>query len=141
MRVDSYSKEGAVRHGFNPPDTPVYAPNSLGGPSADPGRASESGGWRSDGDLIRAAASLHSEDDDFGLAGTLVCEVMDDAERDRLVANVVGHVAKVTLPGLRARIVDYWTAIDPTVGARIAADLEPEAPGAGPSAEESAIPA
>lgn len=35
-RVDSYSKEGNMAFTFNDPQTPVYAPNSFGGPHADP---------------------------------------------------------------------------------------------------------
>jgi hypothetical protein len=34
------------------------------------------------------------EDDDFGQAGTLVRDVPDDAERDRMVRNIVGHVSQ-----------------------------------------------
>ena len=33
--VHNYSQDGAQRHGFNAPTTPVYAPNSFGGPTAD----------------------------------------------------------------------------------------------------------
>ncbi len=135
----SYSKEGAMRHTFHAAGVPVYAPNSFGGPVADPVRAGESSGWHSDGDLIRAAAVLHAEDDDFGQAGTLVRDVMHDVERDRLVANVVGHASAVTLPGLRERVIEYWRRIDPQVGARIAAGLEPEEPGTGLAVEQLAI--
>ena len=35
-QVNSYSKEGAMRHYFNGPEVPVYAPNSYGGPHAIP---------------------------------------------------------------------------------------------------------
>ncbi len=128
--VNSYSKDGAMRHGFSSPETPVYAPNSFGGPHADPVRAAESAGWESDGELIRAAAELHAEDDDFGQAGTLVREVMDDAARERLVSNIAGHVSKVTIPELRERVLQYWRNVDLTLGDRVADALEPSAPGA-----------
>ncbi|MGK9148409.1 catalase [Plantibacter flavus] len=123
--VNSYSKDGAMRADFNGPEVPVYAPNSVGGPHADPVRAADGGGWQSDGELTRAAATLHAEDDDFGQAGTLVREVLDDAARDRLVGNIVGHVSKVTRPELRDRVIAYWTAVDATLGARVAAGLPP----------------
>ncbi|MGG7451625.1 catalase [Plantibacter auratus] len=123
--VHTYSKEGAMRYTFNDADAPVYAPNSVGGAHADPARAAESNGWQSDGELVRAAATLHAEDDDFGQAGTLVREVLDDAARDRLVGNIIGHVSKVTRPELRARVIAYWTAVDGTLGARVAAGLPP----------------
>ena len=79
-----------MRH-HNPGD-PVYAPNSKGGPQADTTRFGEPAGWHADGDIQRAAYTLHAEDDDWGQPGTLVREVMDDAARDRLVDNTVGHL-------------------------------------------------
>src|SRR5699024_4173317 len=88
--VRSYSKDGAMRF-YNTTD-PVYAPNSKGGPQADTDRFGEPAGWHSDGEMVRAAQTLHAEDDDFAQPGTLVREVMDDAARDRLVSNIVGHL-------------------------------------------------
>jgi catalase len=137
--VHSYSKDGAMRHGFNSPETPVYAPNSHGGPHADPARAGADAGWESDGELMRTAASLHAEDDDFGQAGTLVREVLDDAARDRLVANIAGHVSKVTDPELRIRVLQYWSNVDATLGGRVAAALEPSAPGSNEDPEAVGI--
>ncbi len=115
--VNSYSKDGAMR--IHPVSDPVYAPNSKGGPSADTDRFGEPAGWHADGDLVRAAYTLHAEDDDFGQPGTLVRDVMDDAARDRLVSNVVGHLLDgVTEPVLQ-RAFDYWRNIDGDVGDRI----------------------
>ncbi|WBU36828.1 catalase [Homoserinibacter sp. YIM 151385] len=119
----TYSKEGAMRTSFSSPDTPVYAPNSFGGPAASPEQAGDAGNWAQDGELVRAAATLHPEDDDFGQAGTLVREVLDDAARDRLVANIVGHVSGVTIPELRERVLAYWRSVDPQLGDRVAAGL------------------
>ena len=47
-------------------------------------RAPASGSWESDGELVRAAATLHAEDDDFGQAGTLYREVYDDEAKAAL---------------------------------------------------------
>ncbi|WP_378144903.1 catalase [Cnuibacter sp. UC19_7] len=138
--VHTYSKDGAMRYQFNSPETPVYAPNSHGGPHADAARAGEGYGWESDGELVRAAATLHRDDDDFGQAGTLVRDVLDDAARDRLVSNIAGHVSKVTIPSLRQRVLEYWHNVDATLSLRVAAELEPSAPGADVSAEQVGIP-
>ncbi len=127
--VHTYSKDGAMRYEFNSPETPVYAPNSHGGY-----------GWESDGELVRAAATLHRDDDDFGQAGTLVRDVLDDAARDRLVSNIAGHVSKVTIPSLRQRVLEYWHNVDATLSLRVAAELDPSAPGADVSAEQVGIP-
>jgi catalase len=43
------------------------------------------------GQIGRYAYNLHAEDDDFGQAATLVRDVLDDAERDRMLSNIVGH--------------------------------------------------
>ncbi|PJJ71253.1 catalase [Diaminobutyricimonas aerilata] len=123
--VHSYSKDGAGRYSFNAPNVPVYAPNSFGGPHADPQAHGIVEGWHNDGELVRSAATLHPEDDDFVQPRTLVNEVLDDAARDRLVANIVGHVSKVTIPELRERVVQYWRNVDETLGARVEAGLPP----------------
>lgn len=73
---------------------------------------------------MRAAVTLHPQDDDFGQAGTLVRDVMDDAQRDRLVATVVAHVGQVTVPVVRSRAVEYWRQVDADLGARVAAGLD-----------------
>ncbi len=114
----SYSKDGAMRHGFRPADAPVYAPNSFGGPAGDPAAAGE-GNWESDGEMQRAAQSLHAEDDDFGQAGTLVRHVLDNAARERLVGNIAGHVAQVRSEVIRKRAFAYWDQVDATLGTRV----------------------
>lgn len=116
--VHSYSKDGAMR--VQKVSDPVYAPNSKGGPKADGERYSEVATWAANGEFIRAAYTLRKDDDDFGQAGTLVRKVMDDAARNRLVANVVGHLkAGVSEPVLQ-RALEYWLSIDKEIGGRIA---------------------
>jgi catalase len=45
---------------------------------------------------------------------------MDDAQRDRLVSNVVGHLKNgVTKPVLE-RALEYWRNVDEGIGDRIA---------------------
>ncbi|KQR46010.1 MULTISPECIES: catalase [Frigoribacterium] len=139
--VHSYSKDGAARYHFSEATAPVYAPNSVGGPAADPQAAGDTGGWESDGELVRSAATLHAEDDDFGQAGSLVRDVMDDEQRDRLVANIVGHVSKVTRPDLLERVFQYWNSVDPILGARVRAGVSPEAPGSNEDPATVGVPA
>jgi catalase len=128
--VHSYSKDGAMRFDFEQQEVPVYAPNSEGGAHANPQAAgATTGGWENDGELVRAAASLHAEDDDFGQAGTMVREVLSDAERERLTQNIIGHVSKVTRPELFERIFQYWTNVDADLGAAVRAGVRLSAPG------------
>src|SRR6201747_1518234 len=88
--VNSYSKDGAMR--YTKVSDPVYAPNSKGGPKADTARYGEPAGWHTDGQMVHSAYTLHAEDDDWGQAGTLVREVMDEAARTRLVDNISSHL-------------------------------------------------
>jgi catalase len=116
--VHSYSKDGAMR--VIPVSDPVYAPNSYGGPQADPARAAEVG-WHADGDMMRTAYTLREDDDDWGQAHTLVREVMDDAGRQRLVGNVAGHLRNGVSEKVQQRAFDYWRAIDKEIGDNIEA--------------------
>lgn len=116
---NSYSVDGAMRHSFIPAGAPNYAPNSTGGPVADSALASESRGWENDGELVRAAATLHSEDDDFGQARTLYSEVMNESEQARLVSNIAGHLGVVESEEIRERGMQYWDNVHPELGARV----------------------
>ncbi len=116
--VNSYSKDGQGR--VDNVSDPVYAPNSYGGPAADPERYPEEAVWATDGQMVRAAYTLRKDDDDWGQAGTLVRDVMDDAARARLVSNVVGHLKAGVSEKVLARAFEYWRNIDKDVGDRIA---------------------
>lgn len=116
--VNSYSKDGAMR--VQNVSDPVYAPNSYGGPKADPARADEASLWYADGDMVRKAYTLRADDDDWGQAGTLVREVMDDAARTRLVGNIVGHLRNGVSSAVLQRAIEYWRNVDKDLGKRIA---------------------
>ncbi|KPQ23588.1 MAG: catalase [Halomonas sp. HL-48] len=115
--VHSYAQGGAmrIRHSTDP----VYTPNSKGGPVANPERYSEDAVWSTDGQFVRAAYTLRPDDDDWSQAGALVREVMDDAQRERLVSNVVGHLSGGVTEPVLERAFEYWRNIDPDIGNRI----------------------
>ncbi|MCU1544100.1 MAG: catalase [Microbacteriaceae bacterium] len=120
--VHNYSQDGSARHGYKPASAPVYAPNSFGGPVADPAKAG-AGSWESDGELVRAAATLHAEDSDFGQAGTLYRDVFDEAAKARFLQTITGAVGGTTIPEIRERAIQYWTSVDATLGAALRAAL------------------
>jgi len=123
--VHSYSKDGAMR--IRNVADPVYAPNSKGGPQADTAH-NPVAGWYSDGDMVRSAYTLRADDDDWGQPGTMVREVLDDAARDRLVANIAGHLLDgVTAPVLQ-RAFGYWRNVDKTLGDRVEAAVRAKQP-------------
>ncbi|HEU5223348.1 MAG TPA: catalase [Candidatus Lumbricidophila sp.] len=113
--VHNYSQDGAGRYTFNKPDAPVYAPNSKGGPVADAAVAGE-GSWESDGALVRSAATLHADDDDFGQAGTLYREVFTDDGRARFFATLTGQGKAISVPEIRERFFGYWSSVDQGLG-------------------------
>ena len=114
--VNTYSKEGAMEF-FHSGDAPVYAPNSFGRAYQDE-QGPVDNGWESDGEMVRAAYTLHAEDDDFGQAGTLVREVFSDEEREEFVNTVAGALDGVIEPVL-SRAFEYWKNVDQEIGERI----------------------
>ena len=114
--VHSYSKDGAMR--IHNVSDPVYAPNSKGGPRADSEHYTPPS-WYVDGEIMRSAYILHTEDDDWGQASTLVREVLDDAERARLVSNVTGHLLNGVTEPVLERAFQYWKNVDKDLGDKI----------------------
>ncbi len=121
--VNSYNFDGPMRYqhsGAQPP----YAPNSYGGPEADPSRYADTTWETEAGDISRFAYVEHSEDDDFGQAGTLWREILDDEAKSRMVFNIVGHAGGGDLDqDMKERVVEYWTNVAPDLGFRVADGL------------------
>jgi catalase len=122
VEVHSYNKEGAMTF-HHAGDQPVYAPNSYGGPVADPDRAGQVTWDVASGELGRFSYDKHAEDDDFGQAGSLVRNVFSDVDREHLVTNIVGHASDQVSEEVQRRVVVYWTSVDPDVGERVASGL------------------
>ena len=104
---------------YENPGDPVYAPNSFGGPVADPARAGAPASWAADGEFVRAAARLHAEDDDFGQPGELWRSILSPTDRQHLVTNIVGHASNAVTPEVQARVIEYWRRVDPELGAQV----------------------
>jgi catalase len=117
--VHSYNKDAAMAY-RNAPD-PVYAPNSFGGPQADPAVAEPS--WDVSGEIVRAAYTKHREDDDFGQAGTMYRKVLDADAQSRLVSNIAGHLGNGVTGDVLARALEYWRQVDDDLGTRVAKEL------------------
>ena len=134
--VHAYTKDGAMRvHNVS---DPVYAPNSYDGPKAQPELTDDGGRWAADGDMVRAAYTLHSDDDDFGQAGTLVREVLDAAARQRLVDNIVGHLLNGVSQPILLRAFEYWRNVDKSLGDRVADGVLAKRGETDPKAEQQA---
>jgi catalase len=121
--VHNYNKDGPMCYQHNG-NRPVYAPNSYGGPKADPQRYRDPSWFVEAAEIMRTAYEAHKDDDDFIQPGTLYRQVMTPSDRDHLVANIVGHLRHGVERFIQERAVnDYWTQVDPDLGARVAQGL------------------
>jgi catalase len=119
--VNTYMFDGQMAYEHSGA-APVYAPNSGGrGWSDQTGPVAE--GWEADGEMVRSAYTLRENDDDFSQPGALVREVMDDAQRDRLVAQVTGSLLGGVQSPVLERAFAYWKNVDRDVGRRIEAKV------------------
>ena len=137
--VHTYSKDGHMR--VRNASDPVYAPNSYGGPEADAARTDDGGRWYADGEMVRTAYTLREEDDDWGQAGTMVREVLDDAARDRLVDNIVGHLLNGVTEPVLERAFEYWRNVDKSLGDRVESGVRAKEDETDPKAADQANPA
>jgi catalase len=74
--------------------------------------------------MVRKAYTLRADDDDFGQAGPLVRNVLDDAGRERLAGNIAGHLKGGVSAPVLARALEYWRKVDRNLGDRIAAIMK-----------------
>ncbi len=71
----------------------------------------------------------------------MVREVLDDAARERLVTNIVGHLLNgVTEPVLQ-RAFQYWRNVDKNLGDKVEAGVRAKAGEKDPKAGQQANPA
>ncbi len=135
VEVHSYNKDAAMTYHHNGAQ-PVYAPNSYGGPVADPEGAADLTWSVEAAEIGRYANTKHRDDDDFVQARGLYREVMDDTDRDHLIANIVGHASEEVSAPMQERVVAYWASVDEELGARVAAGLG-IGNGAGPVSDDA----
>jgi catalase len=119
--VHTYDKDGPMtyRHAGA---QPVYAPNSYGGPQADPSKEQPLW-WVDAAELGRYEYEAHADDDDFVQAGTLYRDVMTATDREHLASNIVAHASAGVSTEVQERVINYWSSVDPELGARVAAGL------------------
>jgi catalase len=113
--VHSYNRDGSMR--YSNPGDPTYAPNSMGGPEADPEPTDP--GWGVTGEIVRSAYTKRRDDGDFTQAGEMYRGVLDEAARARLVSNIVGHFKSGVKEPVLARAIKYWSNVDTDLGERV----------------------
>jgi catalase len=115
--VHSYNKDGAMR--YKNTGDPVYAPNSMGGPAADPQLHGEAQHMQISGRPIRAPYDKHSDDDDFAQPGALYRDVLSETEREHLTSNIAAHAGHGVNDEIQGRVIEYWRLVDADLGARV----------------------
>jgi catalase len=118
-KAANYQRDGAMRVDGNGGSQPNYSPNGRGGPIADT-RASEAPIPLS-GSAARMEYPQTHRADDFEQAG-LLYRVMTEAERERLAANIAGHLSQATAD-VQRRQLRHFVAADAEYGARVARAL------------------
>ncbi len=118
--VNSYNRDGSMRY-HHTGSSPVYAPNSYGGPQADTSLVDP--GWSVTGEIVRAAYELHAEDSDFIQPGNLYRHVLSTTHQAHLVHNIVTHMSQGVERPVQERALALWRQVDPELGARIASGL------------------
>jgi len=121
--VHNYNKDGPMTISHRG-SQPVYAPNSYGGPKADPHRYPDPSWFVEGAEIMRTAYEAHKDDDDFIQPRTLYRDVMSATDRDHLAGNIVAHLGQGVERFVQERAIkDYWAKVDSDLGARIAHDL------------------
>ena len=118
--AQTYARDGSMRSS-NGARGPNYEPNSLGGPQQSD--APYALGYELQGQVGTFAPVEHPEDNDYVQAGALY-RVMKQDERQRLIDNLAGSLAQVTLTDVVERSVAHFMAADPEYGARLSAAIK-----------------
>jgi catalase len=119
--VHSYNKDGAMR--YENYGDPVYSPTTVGGPQADPSLYADEN-YSVTGEIVRAAYTLHSEDDDYGQPRALYENVLSDTDRANLAGNIVGHASRPEVTSeMKARVIEYWRNVSKDLGDNVAKGL------------------
>lgn len=127
--MNVYQQDGPMAYMHNG-ELPNYAPNTMGRAYSGAAEATAltpvpEDSWEADGELVRAAATPRSEEDnDFYQAGVLLREVFSEEERQEFVENVAGHVANGVKEPVLSRVFEYWHNVDPDIAAAIKARVE-----------------
>ncbi len=112
-----YMHQGNMQYHFPPAEHRVYSPHSYGaagGPVAD--ESVVEANWENDTTLVRAAATLREDDNDFVQAGTLYRDVFSAEAKERFHETLCGQAMALTQDRIRERFFEYWTNVDENLG-------------------------
>jgi catalase len=79
--------------------------------------------WVEAGEMGRYEYVPHADDDNFVQPRALYQDVMNDTDRAHLASNIVAHANDGVSSAIQERVVQYWTNVDASLGAAVAAGL------------------
>jgi catalase len=114
-RLFSYPDTHRYRIGANYLQLPINRPlNQVhSGYGAEPS-------YEIGGEMVRTASLLHAEDDDVVQPRALWERVLSPVDREHLIGNIAGHMSRGLSPEMTTRVIAYWTAVHPDLGAGVA---------------------
>jgi catalase len=118
-QVVNHQRDGQMRVDDNGGNSPNYAPNSHGGPEADPGALEAQ--MPLSGNTGRTAYPTQGRADDFEQAG-LLFRLFTEDERTRLIDAIVDHM-KPASEATKRRQLQHFMRADKEYGTRIAQGL------------------
>jgi catalase len=116
--VHNYQRDGFMRFDGNAGPAVNYAPNTFGGPLADPAYAEPPLKISGDADRYQQKRGV---DDDYIQPGNLF-RLMPPDEQERLIANIVGTLKDVPQK-IQEKMVEHFTRADPAYGTGVAGGL------------------
>lgn len=115
--VNNYQRDGYMRVDGNGGSTPVYEPNSVGGPAEDITKKS------SPFEVIGEADSVSYDSEDHYTQPGDLYRLMSEDEKARLVKNFADHMRPVESDAIKLRQIEHFYKADPDWGTRVAKDL------------------
>lgn len=115
--VHNYQRDGAMR--FDAGTGVNYEPNSYGGPTEVPSALEQP--IELVGKAARTPYPIQGKADDYEQAG-LLYRVFRSEEKDRLIANIAGHLGQAD-KAVQQRQVEHFRKADADYGARVAKAL------------------
>jgi catalase len=118
VEVRNYHRDGHMRFDNNGGASPVYEPNSFGGPTEDPSYNEPPLKISGDADRYEQKRGV---DDDYIQPGNLF-RLMKKDEQQRLVKNIVGTL-KITPKNIQERMLKHFLKADKDYGHGVAVGL------------------
>lgn len=121
VATKNYQRDGPLTFNDNQGGAPNYFPNSFGGPAECERARKLETPYRVTGDVCRYSSG--DSEDNFGQPREFWNNVLDEAARKRLVANIAGHLKNAS-PFLQERTIKNFAQVDVNFGRMLTDSLK-----------------